>query len=78
MCNVCFTYLGIPVITNSIQTGGDYIDEQVACTIDDTAPHIYDTARFKALARNRRNSIPGRQGRRRHPGRLVAGGDVNG
>ena len=40
MCNVCFSYLGVPVITYSIQTGGDYIDEQVASVLNETATHV--------------------------------------
>ncbi|KJR43667.1 magnetosome protein Mad28-1 [Candidatus Magnetoovum chiemensis] len=30
MCNVCFSYLSIPVVEFSIQKGGDYIDNLVA------------------------------------------------
>jgi hypothetical protein len=30
MCNVCLAYMSVPVITFSIQKGGDYIDEMVS------------------------------------------------
>jgi hypothetical protein len=30
MCNVCLSYMSVPVITYSIQKGGDYIDEMVS------------------------------------------------
>ena len=33
MCNVCFAYLSVPVITYSIQKGGDYIDSMVGSSI---------------------------------------------
>jgi actin-like ATPase involved in cell morphogenesis len=40
MCNVCLAYLGIPVIAYSLPMAGDYIDEQVAHAVDETATHI--------------------------------------
>jgi len=33
MCNICFSYLSIPVVTYSINMGGDYIDKMVANSI---------------------------------------------
>lgn len=33
MCNVCFSYLSIPVTTFSIQMGGDFIDNTVAGSV---------------------------------------------
>jgi len=33
MCNVCLSYLSIPVITYSIQKGGDYIDSLVGSSV---------------------------------------------
>lgn len=40
MCNICFSYLSLPVISYSIQKGGDYIDERVAYAVNETATHI--------------------------------------
>jgi hypothetical protein len=33
MCNVCFSYLSVPVVTYSIQKGGDYIDTMVGNSV---------------------------------------------
>lgn len=33
MCNVCFAYLAVPVVTYSIRKGGDYIDAMAAETV---------------------------------------------
>jgi len=33
MCNICLSYLSIPVITYSIQKGGDYIDSLVGSSV---------------------------------------------
>lgn len=33
MCNICFAYLSIPVVTYSIQMGGDFIDKMVASSV---------------------------------------------
>lgn len=40
MCNVCFSYLSVPVITFSIQKGGDYIDAMVAGAVGEPAYNI--------------------------------------
>jgi hypothetical protein len=40
MCNVCFAYLSIPVITYSIQLGGDYIDQMVGRSVGEPASKI--------------------------------------
>jgi hypothetical protein len=40
MCNICFSYLSLPVISYSIQKGGDYIDERVGYAVNETATHI--------------------------------------
>ena len=40
MCNVCCSYLSIPVVTYSIQTGGDAIDEMVANSVGDSPVKI--------------------------------------
>lgn len=40
MCNVCFSYLSVPVITYSIQKGGDYIDAMVGNAVGETAVKI--------------------------------------
>jgi hypothetical protein len=36
MCNVCFSYLAIPVMSFSIQKGGDYIDSMVAGSVGES------------------------------------------
>lgn len=40
MCNVCLAYLSVPVITYSIQKGGDYIDSMVAGSIGESATKV--------------------------------------
>lgn len=40
MCNVCLSYLSVPVITYSIQKGGDYIDEMVSRDVNESATKI--------------------------------------
>ncbi|MBF0318034.1 MAG: hypothetical protein HQL04_07645 [Nitrospirae bacterium] len=40
MCNVCLSYLSVPVITFSIQKGGDYIDDMVSREIGEPATKI--------------------------------------
>jgi hypothetical protein len=40
MCNICFSYMSMPVISYSIQKGGDYIDERVGYAVDKTATQI--------------------------------------
>ena len=40
MCNVCLSYLSVPVITYSIQKGGDYIDSMVGVSIGEPATTI--------------------------------------
>ncbi|MCP4714072.1 MAG: hypothetical protein GY868_03060, partial [Deltaproteobacteria bacterium] len=40
MCNVCLSYLSVPVITFSIQKGGDYIDYQVGKAVGESATKI--------------------------------------
>ncbi len=40
MCNVCLSYLSVPVITFSIQKGGDYIDAMVARDVEISATKI--------------------------------------
>lgn len=40
MCNVCFSYLSVPVITYSIQKGGDYIDAMVGNAVGEPATKI--------------------------------------
>ena len=36
MCNVCFSYLSVPVMSFSIQKGGDYIDAMVANSVGES------------------------------------------
>ncbi|MDM8555453.1 hypothetical protein QUF75_12035 [Desulfococcaceae bacterium HSG7] len=36
MCNVCFAYLAVPVVTYSIRKGGDYIDAMTAEAVGET------------------------------------------
>lgn len=40
MCNVCLSYLSVPVITYSIQKGGDYIDSMVGLSVGESATKI--------------------------------------
>lgn len=40
MCNVCFAYLSVPVITYSIQKGGDYIDSMVGSSIGESPTKV--------------------------------------
>jgi hypothetical protein len=40
MCNVCLAYLSVPVITYSIQKGGDYIDSMVGMSVGEKATTI--------------------------------------
>ena len=40
MCNVCLSYLSVPVITYSIQKGGDYIDNMVGMSVGEKATTI--------------------------------------
>lgn len=40
MCNICFSYLSMPIISYSIQKGGDYIDERVGLAVNQTATQI--------------------------------------
>ncbi|MEO5356075.1 MAG: hypothetical protein H7844_02105 [Nitrospirae bacterium YQR-1] len=40
MCNICLSYLSVPVITYSIQKGGDYIDEMVSKDVNESATKI--------------------------------------
>jgi len=40
MCNVCLSYLSFPVITFSMQSAGDYIDEMVVAVIAEPATKI--------------------------------------
>ncbi|MBF0538299.1 MAG: hypothetical protein HQL03_08625 [Nitrospirae bacterium] len=57
MCNVCLSYLSVPVITFSIQRGGDYIDEMVSREIGESATKIKvtkeETLDLSVLPRNR-------------------------
>ncbi len=40
MCNICFAYLSIPVVTYSIQKGGDFIDKMVASSVGESPTKI--------------------------------------
>jgi len=40
MCNICFAYLSIPVVTYSIQMGGDFIDKTVAGSVGESPAKI--------------------------------------
>lgn len=44
LCNVCFSYLTVPVVTFSLMKGGDYIDTMVARS---TGEPIYEVRRIK-------------------------------
>jgi hypothetical protein len=40
MCNVCFSYLSVPVMSFSIQKGGDYIDAMVANSVGESPTRV--------------------------------------
>ena len=40
MCNICFSYLSIPVVAYSIQMGGDFIDKTVARSVGESPTKI--------------------------------------
>ncbi len=40
MCNVCFSFLSVPVIVFSISKGGDYIDSCVSKVVNETANRV--------------------------------------
>nr|MBF0221042.1 hypothetical protein [Desulfobulbaceae bacterium] len=40
MCNICLAYLSVPVITYSIQKGGDFIDTMVGMSVGEKATTI--------------------------------------
>ena len=40
MCNICLSYVSVPVITYSIQKGGDYIDSMVGSAVSEPATKI--------------------------------------
>ncbi|KJR44079.1 magnetosome protein Mad28-2 [Candidatus Magnetoovum chiemensis] len=40
MCNVCLSYLSVPVVTYSIRMGGDYIDTMVSKDTKETATKV--------------------------------------
>ncbi len=40
MCNVCLSYLSVPVLNFSVQKGGDYIDTMVGASVGEPATRI--------------------------------------
>ena len=40
MCNICLSYLSVPVLTFSIQRGGDYVDNMVGASVGEPATKI--------------------------------------
>ena len=40
MCNVCFSYLSVPVLTYSLRKGGDYIDTMVSQSVGEPLSEI--------------------------------------
>lgn len=40
MCNVCVSFMSMPMITFSIPKGGDYIDESVASVLNETSTRV--------------------------------------
>ena len=48
MCNVCFSYLTVPVVSYSIQKGGDYIDAMVGRSVGES-PHRIKAIKEKEL-----------------------------
>ncbi len=57
MCNVCLSYLSVPVVTYSIKMGGDYIDSMVSKELNEPATHVKvikeETLDLLALPKNR-------------------------
>ncbi|ETR69845.1 MAG: hypothetical protein OMM_03655 [Candidatus Magnetoglobus multicellularis str. Araruama] len=40
MCNVCLSYMAVPILTYSIQQGGDYIDAQAAESVGESSAKV--------------------------------------
>ncbi|MBF0318875.1 MAG: hypothetical protein HQL01_03595 [Nitrospirae bacterium] len=40
MCNICLSYLAVPVFSYSIQKGGDYVDAMVGAAVGESATRI--------------------------------------
>jgi len=40
MCNVCLSYMAVPIVSFSIQKGGDYIDSQVAQSVGESPTKV--------------------------------------
>jgi predicted Zn finger-like uncharacterized protein len=40
MCNVCLSYMAVPIVTFSIRKGGDYIDTQVAQSVGESSTKV--------------------------------------
>jgi hypothetical protein len=40
MCNVCFAYLSVPIVTYSIQKAGDYVDSMAGRSVAESATKI--------------------------------------
>jgi len=40
MCNVCLSYMAVPIVSFSIQKGGDYIDSQVAQSVGESTTKV--------------------------------------
>jgi len=40
MCNVCLSYMAVPIVSFSIQKGGDYIDTQVAQSVGESSTKV--------------------------------------
>ena len=40
MCNVCLSYMAVPIMTYSIQKGGDYIDEMVSKSVGESITKV--------------------------------------
>ncbi len=40
MCNVCVSFLSVPMLTFSIPMGGDYIDSSVAAVVDESVTQV--------------------------------------
>jgi len=40
MCNVCLSYMAVPIVSFSVQKGGDYIDAQVAQSVGESSTKV--------------------------------------
>ncbi len=60
MCNVCVSFLSVPMLTFSIPMGGDYIDSSVAAVVDESVTQVRLTKeQYLDLSRSPRDKVSG-------------------